>query len=77
MDLSLKFNCTLKLLLKSKNGEEHDIYEAIQKIERISIIKRRPLDDIEKMQIKRLQNKSQALYAKAWQTYTQPFNLAS
>ncbi|KJG16484.1 nucleotidyltransferase family protein [Photobacterium angustum] len=67
----------LEAIAEIKNGEEHDIYEAIQKIERISIIKRRPLDDIEKMQIKRLQNKSQALYAKAWQTYTQSFNLAS
>ena len=67
----------LEAIAEIKNGEEHDIYEAIQKIERISIIERRELDDIEKMQIKRLQNKSQALYAKAWQTYTQPFNLAS
>lgn len=67
----------LEAIAEIKNGEEHDIYEAIQNIERISIIKRRALNDIEKMQIKRLQNKSQALYAKAWQTYTQPFNLAS
>ncbi|PSV27879.1 MULTISPECIES: phosphoribosylglycinamide formyltransferase [unclassified Photobacterium] len=67
----------LEAIAEIKNGEEHDIYEAIQNIERISIIKRRALDDIEKMQIKRLQEKSQALYAKAWQAYTQHFNLAS
>ena len=67
----------LEAIAEIKNGEEHDIYEAIQNIERVSIIERRALYDIEKMQIKRLQKKSQALYAKAWQAYTHPFNLAS
>lgn len=60
-----------------KNGEEHDIYEKIQHIERLAIAEKRPLNDIENMKIKRLQQQSQALYQQAWLSYTQPLSHAS
>ncbi len=67
----------LEAIAEIKNGEEHDIYEMIQSIERLAIAQDRELNDIEKMKIKRLQQQSKALYAQAWKSYTTPLSLVS
>ncbi|WIH21426.1 phosphoribosylglycinamide formyltransferase [Photobacterium damselae] len=55
-----------------KNGEEHKIYEQIQKIERTAQTEARPFNDIEQTKIKKLRSISQQMYQDAWQQYLQP-----
>ncbi|WP_087017915.1 RelA/SpoT domain-containing protein [Thaumasiovibrio subtropicus] len=59
-----------------KSGEEHDIYEEIQQMERHAVAQARVLNDIEVAKIARLRQRSQDLYQEAWQKYLQPSVLA-
>jgi ElaB/YqjD/DUF883 family membrane-anchored ribosome-binding protein len=52
-----------------KNGPEHDIYEAVQKIERLAASENRPLTEVEHAQIKRFRFQSIELYQQAWLPY--------
>jgi hypothetical protein len=52
-----------------KNGPEHDIYEAVQKIERLAASENRPLTEVEHAQIKRFRFHSKELYQQAWLPY--------
>lgn len=59
----------LKAIADVKNGPEHDIYENVQKIERLAASEHRAFNDIEAEQIKRYRNLSKDLYQNAWQPY--------
>lgn len=52
-----------------KNGEEHDIYEKIQQIERAQYTENRTLTDIEQASITKLREQSQGMYQNAWNQY--------
>ncbi len=60
-----------------KNGAEHEIYEQIQKIERVGLKQNRSLSEFELAQITQLRTVSNNLYQEAWQQYLQPEVLAS
>ncbi|WP_064609230.1 RelA/SpoT domain-containing protein [Photobacterium sp. J15] len=59
-----------------KNGEEHEIYEQIQKIERKELEQNRNLSEFEHAQIAKLRTVSKNLYQEAWQQYLQPETVA-
>ncbi|OAN13050.1 phosphoribosylglycinamide formyltransferase [Photobacterium jeanii] len=59
-----------------KNGAEHEIYEQIQKIERVGLAQKRELSEFETAKIKQLRSESLALYQNAWQQYLQPETIA-
>ncbi len=59
-----------------KSGEEHDIYEKIQMMERQAAVQERQLNELESAQIARLRQRSQDLYQEAWQQYLQPTSIA-
>lgn len=60
-----------------KNGEEHKIYEQIQRIERKAQSQQRDLSEFETAQIQQLRATSKALYHTAWQQYLHPSSMAS
>ncbi len=60
-----------------KNGAEHEIYEQIQKIERVGLQQNRSISEFERAQIAQLRIVSNNLYQEAWQQYLQPEVLAS
>ncbi|EAS66347.1 phosphoribosylglycinamide formyltransferase [Photobacterium angustum] len=66
----------LKDISDVKNGKEHDIYEQIQKIERLALHQKRPLTEFEEKKIKNLRQESLHLYQTAWQQYLQPNSVA-
>ncbi|WP_137297226.1 GTP pyrophosphokinase [Psychromonas sp. SP041] len=59
----------LSEISKIKSGAEHDVYEIIQKIERLAQAENRPLSKIEESQIAKARNESRILYEKAWGLY--------
>ena len=59
----------LKAIADVKSGEEHDIYEEIQSIERAAASQSRQLNEIEVARIHHLRNQSRSLYQDAWQPY--------
>ena len=59
----------LSEISKIKSGAEHDVYEIIQKIERLAHAENRPLSKIEESQIAKARNESRILYEKAWGLY--------
>lgn len=59
----------LNAIADIKSGPEHDIYEAIQRLERIASAEHRALNDIEQAQITLLRKQSQELYQTAWHYY--------
>lgn len=59
-----------------KNGDEHAIYEEIQKIERNAADQSRELSEFEVAQINKLRTTSKTLYHNAWQQYLQPNRIA-
>ena len=59
-----------------KNGKEHDIYEQIQKIERLALQEKRPVSEFEQSKINKLRQESLHLYQTAWQQYLQPNSVA-
>ena len=65
----------LKKIADIKNGQEHEIYREIQKIERTAALEKRELSEHEFAKINRLRQSSRALYDQAWQTY-QPLSVA-
>lgn len=67
----------LKKIASIKNGEEHSIYEKIQKIERQAIIESRSLHELERIKISKLRQHSQELYHRVWQHYICNNRLAS
>ncbi|WP_173424733.1 RelA/SpoT domain-containing protein [Photobacterium sanctipauli] len=60
-----------------KNGEEHEIYEQVQHIERNALAEKRDITEFEKAQIAKLRATSKNLYHDAWQQYLQPVSIAS
>ncbi len=59
----------LKAIADVKNGQEHELYEQIQHIERIALSEQRALTSLEIAKIKRIRNESKNLYQQAWQPY--------
>ncbi len=59
----------LKDIATVKNGPEHDIYEQVQKIERLAASEGREYSDFEKTQLKRFRFQSKELYQQAWLPY--------
>ncbi|KXF82006.1 nucleotidyltransferase family protein [Enterovibrio coralii] len=59
----------LKAISAIKNGEEHAIYENIQRIERLAKLEQRDLSHWELSKIEKLRTESRALYDAAWQDY--------
>ena len=59
----------LKAIADVKSGPEHELYEIIQGIERQAIAEKRPINDIEAVQINSLRRQSLELYQQAWQPY--------
>ncbi|MGF1687121.1 phosphoribosylglycinamide formyltransferase [Photobacterium japonica] len=59
-----------------KNGEEHKIYEQIQRIERVALSQQRDVSEFENAQINQLRATSKALYHTAWQQYLHPTAMA-
>ncbi|MDR9829792.1 RelA/SpoT domain-containing protein [Vibrio sp. FNV 38] len=59
----------LKAIADVKNGPEHDIYEQVQKIERLAASESRSYTDFEGQQIKRFRSQSKDLYQNAWVPY--------
>ncbi|WP_419238880.1 phosphoribosylglycinamide formyltransferase [Photobacterium leiognathi subsp. mandapamensis] len=66
----------LKDISDVKNGKEHDIYEQIQKMERLALHEKRPLTKFEEKKIKNLRQESLHLYQEAWQQYLHPTSVA-
>ncbi|WP_428459008.1 RelA/SpoT domain-containing protein [Photobacterium makurazakiensis] len=60
-----------------KNGEEHEIYEQVQNIERNALSQAREITEFELAQIAKLRATSKNLYHNAWQQYLQPVTIAS
>jgi len=52
-----------------KNGEEHNNYERIQRIERLQQTENRSLSEIELVAINKLRKQSQQMYHSAWNQY--------
>ncbi|PKF50640.1 hypothetical protein AT251_09955 [Enterovibrio nigricans] len=59
----------LKAIAAIKNGEEHHIYEQIQRIERLANVEQRDLSEWEQAKIERLRGESRSLYDTAWLDY--------
>ena len=59
----------LKAISEIKNGEEHQVYEAVQAIEANAKQQDRHLNDIEVAKITHLRQQSHKLYHKAWLNY--------
>ncbi|MGR5253043.1 phosphoribosylglycinamide formyltransferase [Vibrio astriarenae] len=59
----------LSAIADVKNGPEHDIYEQVQKIERLVASENREFTELESRQMKRLRYQSKDLYQAAWQPY--------
>jgi hypothetical protein len=59
----------LKEIADVKNGPEHDIYEQVQKIERLAASEDRDLTDFEQAQMTRFRFESKDLYQDAWLPY--------
>lgn len=62
----------LAQISKIKNGPEHELYQAIQTIERDAVSQGRALNDIELAKIQQMRQQSIALYQTAWQQYLTP-----
>ncbi|WP_413113326.1 RelA/SpoT domain-containing protein [Thaumasiovibrio sp. DFM-14] len=67
----------LNAIAEIKSGEEHEVYQQVQHIERIAASESRGLNDLEQAKIARLRQYSQTLYQFAWQQYLQPSTMAS
>ncbi|WP_428776353.1 phosphoribosylglycinamide formyltransferase [Vibrio sp.] len=59
----------LKSIAAVKNGEEHKIYEAIQRIERNAAQEGREINELEQQRIVNMRNQSKDMYQQAWQPY--------
>ncbi|MEF1310502.1 phosphoribosylglycinamide formyltransferase [Vibrio mytili] len=59
----------LKAIADVKSGPEHDLYEKIQKLERLAMQEKRDLNEIEMASIQRMRTQSKNLYQQAWQPY--------
>jgi hypothetical protein len=59
----------LKDIAEVKNGPEHDIYEQVQRIERLAASENRSYNDMELAQLKQFRSISKDLYQNAWVPY--------